>query len=607
MQQEKKASARPSPLYMASMARVVKAECLFLVALACFFLAPGTEWSQNYLLARWVEEGSLGGFPPIAIAFMGSALLYALITAFSTPLYFHFFLRCSTKLHFNMFRSIMAQPMVWFDTTPVGRILNVFAGDMMELDLSLPRTFQHWQHSISVVAIALIPATILVPYIAPFVIVLIGMCVVVYRAYGDVSVEMQRLYLMGIGPILTSFSSYLQGLDTIRAFDRGGAFVAKYDAAISQFMDVSYWQAAIDRLGQFLVGGPFVSLLFMLPLSIILLYLKADPTVAALLMFYGSAFAIRLPGAMFSTVMVERSMVAAQRLVEYIRLPHETALGKGWTPETPSCITSSEQWRPSAGKIELRGVSMRYSANLPLVLKNVSITIEPGTKIGVVGRTGAGKSSLVLAVFRMMELEGGSLSIDGCDISSVPVRQLRASLGMIPQDTFMFSGTIRDNLDVAGSYTDENLWHALEQVRLKDQIEDLDGKLDHAVQERGSNLSAGTVQLICLARVLLKKPQVIFMDEATASVDLETDTMVQQTIRRAFDKCTIVTIAHRLNTVIDFDKILVMDSGSVAEYDCPSRLLEKPDGAFSKLVNSTGEASAIELRTRASNKGKIVD
>ena len=212
----------------------------------------------------------------------------------------------------------------------------------------------------------------------------------------------------------------------------------------------------------------------------------------------------------------------------------------------------------------------------------------------------AGKSTLVLAVFRMVELDTGSITIDGQKIVDLPVRVLRKVLGMIPQDTFMFSGTMRSNLDVTGSaYSDSELWDALEKVNLKSTVKGFADGLDHEVQEKGSNLSAGTVQLLCLARVLLKKPQLIFMDEATASVDLATDTLVQKTIRQAFSNSTIVTIAHRLNTVIDFDKILVMDKGKVAEYGPPVKLLEKKDGIFTDLVNSTGVSSSAELRKRA--------
>jgi len=269
--------------------------------------------------------------------------------------------------------------------------------------------------------------------------------------------------------------------------------------------------------------------------------------------------------------------------------------------------TGEKQWAPARGAISFRGISMRYDTDLPLVLRDVSFDVDAGAKVGVVGRTGAGKSSLVLALFRMVQLEenkrgssssSSSITIDGRDISTVPVRQLRRALGMIPQDTFMFSGTVRSNLDVEGAHTDAEIWSVLEQVDLKAAVEAMEGKLEHQVEEKGSNLSSGTVQLVCLARVLLKKPRVIIMDEATASVDLTTDTLVQGTIRRAFADSTVITIAHRLNTIIDFDKVLVMDKGQVSQYDSPAQLL-RSGGIFSELVESGGAGTAAELRSRA--------
>ena len=220
----------------------------------------------------------------------------------TAPVYQYFFLRCSTWLHRKMLVSVMSQAMSFFDKTPVGRILNVFAGDMMDLDLTLPRIFRWWQMTVSVTLVALIPAMVVVPMVIPLVCVLILLCVGIYRLYGDVQIEISRLYLMSIGPILSSFSSYVSGLDTIRAFNRVGAFNKKFDIAISGFMNVSYWQAAMDATSQWIVGGPLSSLLFMLPLSIFLVTYDVSPEIAALLLMYGSSFSFRLPRGLFMTV-----------------------------------------------------------------------------------------------------------------------------------------------------------------------------------------------------------------------------------------------------------------------------------------------------------------
>jgi ABC-type multidrug transport system fused ATPase/permease subunit len=598
MQAEKKTAERPSPLFLGVLAKAANSSCLFVLVMIVFFGTPAIEFVQNLYLAKWVDNGT-NGMSSDAVVYVIAAGVFTLVTAFSAPICFVFLLRCATHLHVSMLGAVLDQSMGWFDTTPVGRILNVFSGDMMQLDIMLPRFFQHFQLTAGPLLITIIPAIILIPQVMlPMALLLTALCYAVYRYAGNVMVECQRLYNMSQGPVLTSFSAYLQGLDTIRAFGRVDAFSCQFRGSISSFMNISFWQAAVDRCAQGILGGPLVSIFFLIPLGIALIYFKVDSGMAALLLYYGSSFALRLPGACFTTMMMERGFVAAQRLIDYSELPPEPILAEYSASVASSC------WKPTKGSIEFSNVSMRYAQHLPTVLNRVSVKIEPGTKVGVVGRTGAGKSSLVLAIFRMMQLEAGSaIEIDGQNISDVPVRALRRSLGLIPQDTFMFSGTIRSNLCVdVEDADDDQLWSALEKVNLRTVVESLENQLAHKVEEKGSNLSAGTVQLVCLARVLLKNPQVIFMDEATSSVDLATDTLVQQTIRKAFSHATIVTIAHRLNTVIDFDKILVLDNGSVVEYDTPCNLLKIKSGHFSRLVNSTGAESAAELWHRANAK-----
>jgi ATP-binding cassette, subfamily C (CFTR/MRP), member 1 len=640
MTKEGKTEQRPQVTYFNKMASASNSRGLYAVALALFLVTPACEWLANWCLSQWIEvDRSVGGFDSAYSRwYAGLALIFAVLTCTAAPTYAYFFLRCSTRLHEGMFHSVLRQGMKWFDTTPVGRILNRFSADMASLDLMLPRIFQWWQQNATLITLTLIPAMFVVYHIIPVLLLLFYVLYVVYRTYGDVTTQVQRLYMMSMGPIVTSFSGYLQGLDTIRAFGRVQHFAGNFEGAMRHFLDISFWHAAIDCASQSVVGGPIASFFFSLPLCYALWGARDTftPGMAALMLYYGASFALKLPGALFSTVMVERSMVSVDRLVEYCNLPPEPALaadgalaaGGGSTAGGGAAATAAaaqgdamasaiagrgrgagrsatgeKQWAPARGAISFRGISMRYDADLPLVLRDVSFDVDAGSKVGVVGRTGAGKSSLVLALFRMVQLEekrgsSSSITIDGRDISTVPVRQLRRALGMIPQDTFMFSGTVRSNLDVEGAHTDAEIWRVLEQVDLKAAVEAMEGKLEHSVEEKGSNLSSGTVQLVCLARVLLKKPRVIIMDEATASVDLTTDTLVQGTIRRAFADSTVITIAHRLNTIIDFDKVLVMDKGQVSQYDSPAQLL-RSGGIFSELVESGGAGTAAELRSRA--------
>jgi ATP-binding cassette subfamily C (CFTR/MRP) protein 1 len=231
--------------------------------------------------------------------------------------------------------------------------------------------------------------------------------------------------------------------------------------------------------------------------------------------------------------------------------------------------TLPEHW-PKEGVVEFKDVQLKYRDDLPMVLDGVSLTVHGGEKIGIVGRTGAGKSSLMVGLFRLVELASGSISVDGVDISTMGLTDLRSKMAIIPQDPVAFSGTVRFNLDPQGLCTDEEIWHALDRVCLRAAVDALDDKLDATVAEGGENFSVGQRCQICLARALLRKSKVLILDEATASIDMETDSIIQQTIRADFARSTILTIAHRLNTIVDYDRVLVMDKGKIKEFDTPA-------------------------------------
>ncbi|CAE7687413.1 ABCC1 [Symbiodinium microadriaticum] len=281
-------------------------------------------------------------------------------------------------------------------------------------------------------------------------------------------------------------------------------------------------------------------------------------------------------------------MTAVERLLAFSKVPSEASRELPGDP-------SPQSW-PTEGAIVMENLSLRYRSDLGLVLNDVSLNIPGRCKVGVCGRTGAGKSSLMLALFRMVEPEEGSvLTIDGVNILSMGLERLRSQLTIIPQDPVMFSGSLRYNLDPFDRYSDQEVWKALDRAHLKDDvITKFPLKLNHLVTERGENLSVGQRQLLCIARALLRKSKIIILDEATASVDTATDKKIQATVRTAFQDCTVLTIAHRLETIADYDRIVVMDAGRVAEYGVPFDLLRKnEEGIFSSLVNSLGP----EVRT----------
>jgi len=242
---------------------------------------------------------------------------------------------------------------------------------------------------------------------------------------------------------------------------------------------------------------------------------------------------------------------------------------------------------------------MRYLAKKPLVLKALTATIQGTEKIGIVGRTGAGKSSLFQVLFRMVDLESGLISIDGIDIKSISLQSLRSKISIIPQDPTLFIGTIRTNLDPFEHYSDADIWKALELAHLKKYVLSLPKQLNEDVIENGTNYSVGQRQLICMARALLVRPKILLMDEATASVDVETDRCIQSTVRSSFKDTTLLVIAHRLNSVMDLDRIMVISDGTVGEFGIPSKLLSNPNGLLSQMVEASGQSNADHLRKMA--------
>lgn len=277
---------------------------------------------------------------------------------------------------------------------------------------------------------------------------------------------------------------------------------------------------------------------------------------------------------------LETNIVAVERIIEYSETPTEAA----WElPENKP----NQHW-PQVGKVEFCDYSLRYRPELELVLKGITCCFTPNEKIGVVGRTGAGKSSLTLSLFRIIESAGGRILIDDLDISKMGLYDLRSRLTIIPQDPVLFSGNLRMNLDPFNLHSDSEIWEALERSHLKYFVSLLKMGLNHEIVENGENLSVGQRQLVCLARALLRKTKILILDEATAAVDLETDDLIQATIRKEFAHCTIITIAHRLNTVMDYDRILVLDNGTIAEFASPSVLLQNKSSIFYLMAKDAG-------------------
>jgi len=476
-------------------------------------------------------------------------------------------LNASKTMHKVMLNQVMRSPMSFFDTTPLGRIVNRFAKDVDICDNTLPNNLRQWLNTLAQFIGTVILIIVKLPV---FTAVIVPVAVVFYfvqNIYVNTSRQLKRLESISRSPIYSHFGETIQGASTIRAFGLQHQFITESEEKVDTNQVCYYpsiianrWLAVrLEYIGNFIT---FAAALFA-----ILSPDAVGPADVGLVISYALNVTQTLNWLVRMTSDVETNIVAVERVKEYSEtLEQEASWEDGQNKP-------ADEW-PQSGAVTFQDYGMRYRAGLDLVVKNISVDISGGQTVGIVGRTGAGKSSLTVALFRLVEPAEGRILIDGEDVAKLALHDLRKRLTIIPQDPVLFSGTLRVNLDPFNIHQDDEIWKALELAHLKDFAAGLEQGLEHEVSEGGENVSVGQRQLICLARALLRKTKVLILDEATAAVDLETDDLIQATIRREFKGCTVLTIAHRLNTIMDYDRIMVLDKGRIVEFDSPQALLE---------------------------------
>ncbi|CAN8022372.1 unnamed protein product [Ixodes persulcatus] len=396
--------------------------------------------------------------------------------------------------------------------------------------------------------------------------------------YIATSRQLKRLESVTRSPIYTHFSETLSGVSTIRAYGAQERFVLESNHRVD-YNQMCYYPSTISNRW-LAVRLEFCGNLIVLFAALFSVFgsQALDGGTVGLSLSYALSITATMNWMVRMSCEFETNIVAVERIMEYTRSPTEAA----WeVPESKPAL----DW-PMGGQVQFADYSTRYREGMDLVIKDITVSINAGEKVGVVGRTGAGKSSLMLSLFRIVEPAKGTIFIDGVDVTKIGLHDLRSKLTIIPQasDPILFSGTLRTNLDPFGEKSDTELWSALELSHLKTFVSGLDKGLEYQVAEGGENLSVGQRQLVCLARALLRKSKVLVLDEATAAVDMETDSLIQQTIRKEFTGCTVLTIAHRLNTIMDYDRILVLEQGRVAEFDTPSNLLANESSIFYSMA-----------------------
>ncbi|CAB0034970.1 unnamed protein product [Trichogramma brassicae] len=500
---------------------------------------------------------------------VASILLFGLLRSLT---FYSLCLRSSQVLHDLAFRALVRTRMRFFDQNPSGRILNRFSKDMGSIDELLPRAMlDAGQYALMILGYLLVSCTVNPIFLAPIALIAV-IFYLLRRVYLKTSKNIKRLEGMTRSPVFTHLNATLNGLSTIRAYRVQDILKKEFD----QFQDVhtSSWFMFIASSSAFGFSIDIFYFIFTALVTFSFLLVQNDSSSGSVGLAITQVMAVSsmLQWGMRNFAEVSNQLMSVERVLEYTKLPAESNFRDDEVPNDKSgkkAVAAAEankllieppvDW-PCSGRVTFDDVRLKYSDEDQPVLKNLSFTIEPTEKVGVVGRTGAGKSSLIAALFRLADVEG-SIMIDGLDTANLALEDLRKHISIIPQDPVLFTGTLRYNLDPFGEFTDDQLYEVLEEVELKEAVKSTNNGLENRVHDRGSNYSVGQRQLICLARAILRNNRVLMLDEATANVDPQTDALIQKTIRTKFAPCTVLTVAHRLNTIMDSDKVLVMDQG----------------------------------------------
>jgi ABC-type multidrug transport system fused ATPase/permease subunit len=511
---------------------------LSLAALAAsnFWLS---EWSNDSINSIKAEQNKYYRLTVYLVLGLLQCLLLTLANVFQVLM----FLKGARYLHDKLLNSILKSNLHFFESTPIGRIINRFSKDIESTETAIPDSFKICIFCFQNILNTLIIVTYSTPFLLLFLVPIFIVYTFIQRYYVATSRQLARLDSATKSPIFSHFSETLTGVSTIRAYESQQRFVKRMHknmddnniyVLIANYAD-RWLGLRLDLIGNIITALASLFAVFSrnsLSAGLVGLSISLSLSISQALNFFVSM------GANF-----EANITALERIKEYVDIPQEA----DWKIEGTNL---DPKW-PDKGRIRFENYGVKYRAELDYVLKDINTEIEPGEKIGIIGRTGAGKSSLSLGLFRMLENNIGDIYIDNVNVNKIGLHDLRHKLTIIPQDPIIFSGTIKMNLDPFEMYTDAELWTVLELAHLKPLIFEAKEKLDFVCEEGGENLSLGQRQLVCLARALLRKTKILILDEATASVDHNTDELIQNTIRTAFADCTVLTIAHRLNTIMD--------------------------------------------------------
>ncbi|KAF9165613.1 Canalicular multispecific organic anion transporter 2 [Actinomortierella ambigua] len=591
------------------------------IMISIFILQQGCQTGTNLWLKYWINfandaKQTLGYFMGIYAAMIVAYMLLTIWSSWATMAVAG--VRASKYLHNGLLNNVLRLPMSFFDTTPVGRLVNRFSSDVFSVDEMIPWQFHDMLFCMVAVTGTLIVIAVTTPIFLAVIPFLFAIYVFVQRYYIASSRAFRRIEAITRSPLYQHFSETLNGTSSLRAMRCQERFIAENALKSDQSSNAHFLFTVAGRWLNVRLEAIGSLIVLCAALFAVFGRKSIDPSMVGLSLSYALNITQDITWMVRCYCELQNELISVERIDQYTK---ETQEAPNHTD-----VKLPDNW-PDQGHIEFKDYSTRYRQGMDLVLKNVSFEVQPGEKVGIVGRTGAGKSSLTLALFRIIEAansawamatyshnssatnvgatvgtekslekiaieeDGGSIWIDGVDISTVGLEYLRQHLAIIPQDPTLFVGTVRQNLDPFNELQDDTLWEALERSHLKEYIASMPGGLMYEVAQNGENFSVGQRSLICLARALLRKTKILVLDEATSSVDVQTDELIQRTIRTEFKDRTILTIAHRIKTVMDYDKILVLEKGRVVEFAPPSTLLSDDSTIFYSLAQQAGEVA----------------
>uniref|UniRef100_A0A7E4UZL6 ABC transporter domain-containing protein n=1 Tax=Panagrellus redivivus TaxID=6233 RepID=A0A7E4UZL6_PANRE len=546
------------------------------------------ESASEVKLASWMSAAAAAGNSSAStpsdvhnLAIYGILAVIAMIAlTLSTAIVAIGSYRASKGLHDELLMSLLRSPMAFFDRTPMGRILNRLSKDIQSIDNEVPGKITYVMSCSADIVMYVASAIFVLPVLVAIVIPVLAFVIALTRYYTYAAVQLRRLCSKSWSNVASHTQESYTGIASIRSFNAREKFTSKMGFVLNRAIEAALTECVCNRWIS--VRMDFLTVIIGTVFTGLATYLGHSGALAT-----GSVALVMSTGGMLRGLLgyiarvlkdLEMSIVSVERVTEYMNNDHEAEWRKELEP------VEAGNW-PTAGEVKFVDFGLRYRENSPLVLKHLNLVIPAGTKVGIVGRTGAGKTSLTMALFRMIEPTTGTIFIDGIDFTTVGLHTLRENITIIPQEPVLFCGTLRENLDPFNAFDDSALWRAIDQAHLRGFVDEFTGKLEYEIGEGGGNLSVGQRQLVCLARAILRRTsRLLVLDEATAAVDHETDSLIQASIRTEFNNCTILTIAHRLNTILDYDKVLVMDAGEIREFDSPTNLLADNNSLFYALA-----------------------